>query len=456
MDTQPAQNLGFPDIQGATIKYFAIWLCLLALIPAAGFTQSVPTTAVASSTLFTLSGGVGTITVTADSGVPWNVNISSPWLAITDPGAGAGSGTLSFSVQPNSDAEPRTGVITIAGQTVTIRQSGPINGAYRGLLTPAGSTGIAGRINISLTERGTFTGSLVFGTKTKAFSGRLTNGTCSLTLKLSSQISPQLTLSPDVSDTYQVVQVTLTQGADTFVSTTERVLHADKRVVPPQILGRYTFTLSQPSDTSLPQGRGWLAGSLSTAGTSLTTGQMGDGTPITGSCVLLEDLTALIFANPYAAGGRVTGVITFTANAGSTIAGAIEWIKPARGGKNPITGFDTVVSLNGESYLSFEKAVATFGSTATLTFSGIDPTLTPPSVDLIFNNNGHVTSSDKHVAVTLNQTAGTFAGTVHMSPKSSVLHFSGSILQLTVSGVGLIKAPAGPGVVTIAASPSFD
>src|SRR5206468_9799643 len=45
------------------------------------------------------------------------------WITITGGASGTGIGTVTYSVATNTGASPRTGTLTIAGQTVTITQA---------------------------------------------------------------------------------------------------------------------------------------------------------------------------------------------------------------------------------------------------------------------------------------------------------------------------------------------
>jgi hypothetical protein len=69
-------------------------------------------------------GGTGTVNVSAGSGCSWTARSNADWLSITDGSSGTGNGSVTFSADRNRDDDPRTGTLTIAGQTVTIMQPG--------------------------------------------------------------------------------------------------------------------------------------------------------------------------------------------------------------------------------------------------------------------------------------------------------------------------------------------
>lgn len=72
----------------------------------------------------TAAGGPGSVAVTALDGCPWTATSNNmEWLHVTT-GAGAGSGTVQFSVDMNATGAQRTGTLTIGGQTFTVIQAG--------------------------------------------------------------------------------------------------------------------------------------------------------------------------------------------------------------------------------------------------------------------------------------------------------------------------------------------
>jgi len=70
------------------------------------------------------SGGTATLNLKAASSVAWTATSSSPWLAITSGGSGAGNGTITVSAPANSSVYPRTATISAAGASLTVTQPG--------------------------------------------------------------------------------------------------------------------------------------------------------------------------------------------------------------------------------------------------------------------------------------------------------------------------------------------
>ncbi len=80
-------------------------------------------TLAASSATVGAAAGTGSVGVTAsDSVCSWTATSNAAWITITGGASGAGSRTVNYSVAANTGI-PRTGTITIAGQTYTVNQA---------------------------------------------------------------------------------------------------------------------------------------------------------------------------------------------------------------------------------------------------------------------------------------------------------------------------------------------
>lgn len=65
-----------------------------------------------------------TVVVTTISGCTWTATSHASWLTITSGAGGTGSGHVTYGIAANSGAA-RSGTLTIADQTLTVRQAGP-------------------------------------------------------------------------------------------------------------------------------------------------------------------------------------------------------------------------------------------------------------------------------------------------------------------------------------------
>ena len=72
-------------------------------------------------------GGSHSAAVTTTSGCDWTgVSNSTNWITVTSGSSGTGDGTVTYNVAARTSASSRTGTLTIAGQTVTVTQSGHV------------------------------------------------------------------------------------------------------------------------------------------------------------------------------------------------------------------------------------------------------------------------------------------------------------------------------------------
>ncbi len=78
-----------------------------------------------------LAGGTGSFTVTADPGCPWVTSSPVDWVTLTSSTSGIGSGTVNYSVAPNSGSA-RLATLNIAGLSFEVQQDGA-SGAGNGL-----------------------------------------------------------------------------------------------------------------------------------------------------------------------------------------------------------------------------------------------------------------------------------------------------------------------------------
>ncbi len=75
-----------------------------------------------ASQSFPGAGGSGSVAVTAAPGRAWTVQSNAPWLTPTTMG-GTGSGPANFNVAANQTGVPRSGTLTIAGNSFTVNQA---------------------------------------------------------------------------------------------------------------------------------------------------------------------------------------------------------------------------------------------------------------------------------------------------------------------------------------------
>ncbi len=71
---------------------------------------------------FPYGGGIGTVSVTTQSGCGWTASSNQPWAPVT-PTSATGSGSVSVTVAANSAEATRSATVTVAGQAVSVTQA---------------------------------------------------------------------------------------------------------------------------------------------------------------------------------------------------------------------------------------------------------------------------------------------------------------------------------------------
>jgi hypothetical protein len=86
------------------------------------YTPSCSYSITPTSQSFDYSGGTGVVNVTATPGCSWTAISNAAWLIITSNASGSGNGAVHYAVSQNSENSDRTGTLTIADKTFTIKQ----------------------------------------------------------------------------------------------------------------------------------------------------------------------------------------------------------------------------------------------------------------------------------------------------------------------------------------------
>lgn len=101
---------------------------------------------------FGILGGIGQVEVQALPSVTWRTVSNVAWITVTTGQTGTGAGMVVFLVSANLGAGSRTGTLTIAGRTVTVRQPGaavPFSASGR-VTTPMGEP--VARVTLTFTR----------------------------------------------------------------------------------------------------------------------------------------------------------------------------------------------------------------------------------------------------------------------------------------------------------------
>jgi len=114
--------------------------------PACTFTISP-----AISTLSSSGAATGTVAVTAGTSCSWTATSNAAWITITGGADGTGNGAVTYNVAANTGAAPRTGTVTIGGQSFSVTQPGTscVSGISPTSSTLTGSIGASGAVTVT-------------------------------------------------------------------------------------------------------------------------------------------------------------------------------------------------------------------------------------------------------------------------------------------------------------------
>jgi hypothetical protein len=76
-----------------------------------------------TSTAVSAGASTGSIAVSAPAGCSWTASSGTSWITFTGTTSGSGNGTVSYSIAANTTTSPRTGAVSIAGQTFVVDQA---------------------------------------------------------------------------------------------------------------------------------------------------------------------------------------------------------------------------------------------------------------------------------------------------------------------------------------------
>ncbi len=218
-----------------------------------------------TSQSFPASGGPGSVSVTVAAGDPWTAQSNAPWLTGVTPG-GTGSGTVNYTVAVNATGAPRSGTLTIAGNTFTVNQAAgtglqffPLPQPVRLLETRAGFSGcttpgapINANGTLTLPARTTCAG---IPAAAAAVTGNITvvpSGPGFLTLFPSSATQPTVANSNfqtnEITNNVFTVGLGATDGAFKIFSsaTTHVIVDVTGYYAPPNTGGLYFHPLATP------------------------------------------------------------------------------------------------------------------------------------------------------------------------------------------------------------------
>jgi uncharacterized repeat protein (TIGR03803 family) len=326
--------------------------------------------AIANTGTFNLTAGI--------TNCPWTAASTVDWITITSTNSGLGNATISYAIAANTNGTSRVGTVTIAGKTFIVSQQSEVFGrfllgTYSGLAIESGSpsNNSSGFLRLVLSKTGSFSAKLTMGGVKSSFKGVFDssgNATNIVPRKNLASLQVILHLLDITNDTDEIVG-TVSDG--TFSSDLLADLALFSKVDPCPFAGRYAFEIApvDATDTSVPQGYGYGALTVSTLGIGQMRAVLGDGTKISSTVPISVFGTWPLYVSLYKNQGSCLALVTVATN--QTVSATANWFKAANL-QNAFYpgGFATMPTLNGAMYVSPKDGGPLIAGSGTLTLGG--------------------------------------------------------------------------------------
>ncbi|HWD20898.1 MAG TPA: hypothetical protein VHB20_16650 [Verrucomicrobiae bacterium] len=251
----------------------------------------------------------------------------------------------------------------------------PVAGLYEGLITsqPASAEG-SGRINVTVTSAGTFSGGIWFNGAPRSIAGRFqADGSFTGTFG-----AWQITLQVDITSGTDQVTGSISDGNVTSSISADRLVWNARSNPAPA--GRFTAWIQPDTNQGdSPQGYGYAYVTIATSGLVTTSGRLADGAPFVETAYLSKNMTWPLYVAVSGAREVIAGEITLEQSEGGDFDGAISWFRSGiNGAAYYPNGFSAQISLLGSAIVpgAHGQSALSFGSTdndnASVTINGAD------------------------------------------------------------------------------------
>jgi len=397
-------------------------------------------------------------TVGVITALPWTVSSVPDWVSVS-PMSGTGNATLNVTVQQAAPGVGRNAAFLVGTAPHNVVQpAGSYAGLYAGLVTPQSDTSgdVFGEINsLIIGTNMSITATLTLQGKKVIFKGSLDGTSATLTVTAAPFGAMTLTLDAiNALDVQGIIGSLTGTGFNSKIVARRADLYSTTNKHPNA--GTYTWAITRPHNffagSSIAHAYGTLV--VDAAGKATMTASIEEGMKLTwsgyvalgGTMAMTLQVKRRQFNHPQ---GDIFlhGTVTFADNAGTDIHGDIQWSnednmsstytfigsryqKPAAG--QPIITLPTGPGPNAMLY--FDRDYGHVHMPDRLVNISAANVISAPGVD----------AADKCTA-TINQSNGTFAGTVAELTRSTKTHqikFDGVILQKQNRGIGVYYPPA--------------
>lgn len=303
--------------------------------------------------------GNGTVSGVANGQL---LNLGQSYTATATPAAGASFVNWSGGVSGTSTSLTyvmRSNLVLIANFAL-INTNGsnsftPVAGTFKGLFLESNEVQNArsGYFTFVLTDKGTYTASLLSEGRKYSTSGRLSlegRATNTIARTRTNELTVVWDLRRDGADT---ISGRVTDGRWIAELTGDRAIFNTRTNPAPQA-GRYTLVIPGTTGSiNSPEGDGYGAVTVDGNGMVSFAGTLADGTKVTQKGCISKNGEWPLYVSLYSGRGSLLGWLLFTNRAGDDVSGRLSWISPTNSnGKFYPAGFGVDSDALGSRYVA--------------------------------------------------------------------------------------------------------
>jgi hypothetical protein len=313
-----------------------------------------------------------------------------------------------------------------------------VKGTYNGLFYE--QTGVehhsSGFLKLTVTDRGSFSATLMGGGRTLPFSGQFNAG------GRARKVVPRMGLAPVTIDLQLALGASVPELAGTLTDGSWTASYLGDRSLwnttsnPYQ--GRYSVVLpGGAGDPGSPPGHGYGALLIDRAGNIVFNGRSADGQRLSQAVPVSPSGEWPLYAALYTGKGSILSWLTFTNDGVAPVSGLLSWIKsPSTATAFYRAGFSNELTIAGSRYagsttnrvirMDYGEVIATDGNLSVAVTNTVR--LTPTSTISVSPNTGFT--------MLLDRTTGLFSGSFRVPGTAVTRTFYGSLLQNQDAGFG--------------------
>lgn len=327
-----------------------------------------------------------------------------------------------------------------------------VSGTYNGLfadeangITPAS----CGCFTITVTAKGTYTGSLQVGGGRYSLTGQFdATGSANETMARRNLSALTVALQLDLANGTDRVTGSVSGGTWTATLAGDRAIYDGKTKIAPGA-GSYTLILAGPHGSATePGGDSYGTLTVGKNGEIAFAGTLADGTKVTPSAPVSKHGQWPLYASLYSGQGVLWGWLAFT-----TPPGTVAWVKLPENTAYYPTGFSLAAEAVGARYSPPGKGTNVLGMSTTkdLTLTLEDGGLMQGITNRLgLTPNGQVTPlSGSKLSLTFTPATGAFNGSVVNPATGKPISFGGVVLQGQGIGSGFFLGTSGSGEVRL-------